>query len=357
MRPTEKNPPNRFYAQSVEHDEGESPAVPLTIVDDASRTIVSSNDSPDIGFRYSVNPYRGCVHACAYCYARPTHEHLGYGAGTDFDRIVVVKRAAPELLREAFEKRSWAGERVVFSGVTDPYQPIERELRLTRGCLEVCALYKNPVGVITKSPLVERDVDVLRELHESARVRVTVSIPFADPAVARALEPGVASPERRLRTISKLADAGIPVGISVSPLVPGLGDAGLAELLGAAARAGATHTFAVMLRLPGAVREVFEDRVRAALPLRAEKILTRLREMHGERLYDPRFGHRQRGAGPYAEALLATFESAARRAGLTTSMSDEPATTFTRPIAVAKSPQLSLFEPAGSPRSSSPRRP
>lgn len=351
MRPTEKNPPNRFYARHVEHDDGESPKVPVTLVDDASRTIVSSNDSPDIGFRYSVNPYRGCLHACAYCYARPTHEHLGYGAGTDFDRIVVVKRAAPELLREAFEKRTWTGERVVFSGVTDPYQPVERELRLTRGCLEVCALYKNPVGIITKSPLVERDLDVLRELRETAHVRVTVSIPFADPAVARALEPGVVSPERRLRTIATLADAGIPVGISVSPLVPGLGDAGLAELLAAAGRAGATHTFAVMLRLPDAVREVFEERLREALPLRAEKVLTRLREMHGERLYDPRFGHRQRGSGPYASALLATFESAARRAGLTTTTDDEPVSTFTRPLAKDRGPQLSLF---GSPPPSGP---
>jgi len=351
VRPTAKNPPNRFAPTHLTFDDGMAGQVSVTVVEDATRSVLASNDSPDVGFSFSVNPYRGCFHGCAYCYARPGHEYLGYGAGTDFDRVIVVKREAPALLREAFEKRSWKGDLVVFSGVTDCYQPIERELLLTRGCLEVCALYKNPVSVITKSVLVERDVDVLAELGRVAAARVTVSIPFADAEVARALEPYVPTPERRLKTIETLARAGIPVGISVSPLVPGLGEDGLAELLRRAKDAGATSTFAVTLRLPGAVKDVFVERLREKLPLRAEKVLSRLREMHGEKLYDARFLVRGRGAGVYADALRAMFDAAAEKAGLSQAMDQAgaplavaPRSTFERPLPRSTKTQLSLFD-------------
>ena len=340
MRPRAQNPANRFHATHLAYDEGEAPSVPVTLIDDASRSIVSENDSPDVGFRFSVNPYRGCYHACAYCYARPTHEVLGYGAGTDFERTLVVKRAAAELLRARFDRPSWTGEHVVFSGVTDPYQPVERELGLTRACLEVCAEYRNPVGIITKSVLVERDVQLLVELHERASLQVFVSVPFASEEVARALEPYAPTPTRRLRTIERLAAAGLRVGVSVSPLVPGLGEDDLRPLLAAARSAGATSTFAVALRLPGAVREVFLGALRERLPLRAKKVEARLRELHRESLYDARFLVRQRGVGVYAEALRALYEGAARSAGLSLTVEPHRAGTFRRPD---RRPQLRLF--------------
>jgi DNA repair photolyase len=310
------NPTNRFETVALDYDEGEAPNAELEVIEDQSRSILATNDSPDVGFRWSVNPYRGCLHACAYCFARPSHEYLSFGAGTDFERKIVVKPRAPELLRAAFERRTWTGERVVFSGVTDCYQPLEAKLRLTRGCLEVCAEYRNPVGIITKSPVIERDVDVLQELARHASVRVSVSIPFWDREVARALEPVVTTPARRMRIVETLAKAGIPVGVSVSPVVPGLSDEDIPRVLARAANAGATHAFFVLLRLPGAVKHVFERALREKLPLCADKVLRRLREAHRDKLYNPAYGRRQTGEGAYAEAIAALFASAAKRHGL-----------------------------------------
>lgn len=328
------NPWNRFEAESVEYDEGEAPLAELEIHEDRSKSILSSNDSPDVGFRWSVNPYRGCQHACAYCYARPSHEYLSFGAGTDFERKIVVKARAPDLLRESFDKPSWKGERIVFSGITDCYQPLESKLRLTRACLEICAEYRNPVGIITKSPVIERDIDVLQELARVADVRVSVSVPFWDPAVAKAMEPVVTTPERRMKIIETLAKAGVPVGVSVSPIVPGLNDDHLGDVLERAANAGARHAFYVLLRLPGAVAVVFEHRLRAQLPLRAEKVLRRLREAHGGKLYDATFGSRGRGEGVYAATIRSLFERTKKRYGLSAGDmdADEPlAPTFQRP--------------------------
>src|SRR5437763_9574121 len=192
------NPPNPWATTEVEYLEG-TPEVRLEVYEDQTRQILAKNDSPDVGFTWSVNPYRGCFHACAYCYARPSHEYLSFGAGTDFDRKIVVKRQAAALLRKAFAKKSWRGETVVFSGVTDCYQPLEASYRLTRACLEVCAEYRNPVGIITKAPLIERDIDVLVRLNEVARVGISVSVPFWDPEHARAIEPQVATPQRRMK--------------------------------------------------------------------------------------------------------------------------------------------------------------
>ena len=335
-----ENPPNPWSGTELEYLEGDAPDARLQVFEDRTRSILAKNDSPDVGFSWSVNPYRGCFHACAYCYARPSHEYLSFGAGTDFDRKIIVKPEAAALLREAFERKSWTGELVVFSGVTDCYQPLEASYRLTRQCLEVCAEYKNPVGIITKSPLVERDMDVLEELTRVARATVTVSIPLWDVAKARALEPYVATPQRRMHTVEKLAARGIAVGVNIAPIIPGLGDEEIGDILKAAKNAGATHAGSVLLRLPGAVKEVFEERLRAALPLRADKVMRRIRETRGGSLYDTRWGTRQTGEGVYAEAIEALFSGTAKRLGLLTEpWSDaDTATTFVRPKS-----QLTMF--------------
>jgi DNA repair photolyase len=347
------NPPNPWATTDVEYLEGETPDAPLHVYEDTSRTILSKNDSPDVGFDWSVNPYRGCFHACAYCYARPGHEYLSFGAGTDFERRIVVKKHAPELLREAFEKKSWRGELVMFSGVTDCYQPLEASYRLTRACLEVCADYKNPCAIITKSPLVERDLDVLERLTKVARVSVAVSIPFWDREKARAMEPFVATPERRAHTIAKLAARGVRVGVMAAPIIPGLGDEEIGDVLKAAKEAGATFAGYVLLRLPGPVKDVFEERVRANLPLRAERILRRVKETRGGKMYDARFGTRGTGEGPYAESIAQLFAQTAHKLGLESRRGDERSaeerdaaepTTFERPVVATRSKaQLALF--------------
>lgn len=343
MRPRPiANPKNRFLATEIAYDDEAQATSGVELVDDATKNILSHNDSPDLGFDWSVNPYRGCVHACAYCYARPTHEYLGYGAGTDFDTKIVVKRRAPELLRAAFDRPSWKGDVVVFSGVTDCYQPVEQELRLTRGCLEVCAEYRNPVGIVTKGVLVERDLDVLRALNERARVQVRVSIPFIDKDHARAVEPYVATPERRLRVIETLAKAGIPVGVNVAPIIPGLSDEEMPKVLEAARESGATFASYVMLRLPGAVATVFEERIRKAFPDRANRILNRVRDVRGGQLYVAKFGVRGRGTGLYADMIATLFETTVRRLGLNRKhFVDDGPSTFERPP--RRGAQLGLF--------------
>ncbi len=337
------NPPNPWLSTTIDWI-GEPPSQPVRVWEDHTRNILSKNDSPDLGFMYSVNPYRGCLHACSYCYARPSHEYLGFGAGTDFDTQIVVKPHAPELLREAFEKKSWKGDTVMFSGVTDCYQPLEASYRITRGCLEVCAEYRNPVGVITKAPLVERDIDVLQELKRVTQVSVTVSVPFWEPEKARAIEPFVATPQRRVKTIERLAAAGIPVGVNVAPVIPGLGDEDMAQILTAARGAGALWAGIVLLRLPGSVKQVFESRIREVMPLRAEKILHRIRETRGGLLYDPRWGKRQVGEGEYATMIQTFFEAVKRKLGYPESAQAEgepPPPTFRRPP--KPKPQLDLF--------------
>ena len=324
----------------MEYLEGEAPAAGLEVYEDHTRGILAHNDSPDVGFSWSVNPYRGCFHACAYCYARPSHEYLSFGAGTDFDRKIVVKTQAPALLREAFDAPKWTGELVAFSGVTDCYQPLEASYRLTRGCLAVCAEYRNPACVITKSPLVERDIDVLQELSRVARVTVSVSIPFWDETKARAIEPFVTTPARRVRIIERLARAGLRVGVMVAPIIPGLNDEDMGEVLRAARDAGASWAGSVLLRLPGPVKQVFEERLRASLPLRAERVLHRIRDTRGGKMYDSRFTVRGQGEGPYADAIHALFEQTVRALGLATgSVAGEAAPpTFRRPRG-----QLGLF--------------
>jgi DNA repair photolyase len=340
-----ENPLSRFESRHVEWDE-EPPLQGLEVTLDHSRSALAHNDSPDLGFDWSLNPYRGCSNACAYCYARPSHEYLGFGAGADFETRIVIKPRAPELLREALDDPKWKGELVLLSGNTDCYQPLEAKWKLTRRCLEVFAEYRNPVHVITKAPLVERDIDLIVELSRTARAGVSISIPFWDEAQARAIEPGVATPRRRVETIRRLAAAGIRVTVNVAPIIPGLTDRDAPRILRAAADAGAKRAAMIVLRLPGSVKRVFEKRLREALPLAADRVLARTREVRGGRLNDPRFGSRMRGEGPYATALETLFQATARQLGLDVGRAEAPehavGATFRRPGRPGR--QLRLFE-------------
>ena len=277
------------------------------------------------------------------CYARPTHEFLSFGAGTDFERKIVVKPNVASLLREAFEKKSWHGELIMLSGNTDCYQPLENEYRLTRRILEVCAEYRNPVHIITKSALIERDIDVLQKLNRDASVGVSVSIPFWNPDTARKLEPFVTTPARRMKTVERLAAAGIPVTVNIAPLILGLGDRDVPSILEAAAAAGARGASLIALRLPGAVQQVFTERLQSAFPLAAEKVLRRTREMRGGKLYDARFGSRMSGEGEMYQTVARFFEQTCQRLGLNRyeSHRQERPNTFRRPT--DKGGQLRLF--------------
>lgn len=308
------NPPNPWTSAHVEWLE-EPPPVAIQVYEEHARSIVAENDSPDVPFRWSVNPYRGCQHACAYCYARPYHQYLGFGAGTDFDSKIVVKVNAPALLRAHFAKKSWKRDELAFSGVTDCYQPLEASYGLTRGCLAACLESGNPVGVITKGALVRRDVDLLAQLAARGLAQVFLSIPFADEAMARAMEPWAGTPRKRFETLRVLSDAGVPTGVSVAPLIPGLNDDQTPEILAQARAAGARRAFMTMLRLPAEVAPVFEERLRAAFPLRADKVLHAVREMRGGALYASAFGARMRGEGPRWQAVRELFELTARRLG------------------------------------------
>jgi len=272
----EWNPPNRFNPREIDW-EVPPPKARLEITEDDTRSIVVHNASRAYGFAWSVNPYRGCTHACAYCYAREHHEFLDLGGGTDFERRIAVKHRAPALLRKTLMRKSWKGELIFFSGVTDCYQPLERRFGLTRACLEVCAEFRNPVGILTRSPLILRDLDVLRRLNAHGAVSVSVSIPIVDGRFCRAIEPGAPSPAARLRAVEALAEAGIPVGISLMPMIPGINDATIPHTLKAGREVGARWAWTGLLKLPGPVEAVFTNRIREALPDRAEMVLKRYR--------------------------------------------------------------------------------
>ena len=301
------NPPNPYLSEH--RDLLEPPAdARLEVYEDASRTVLSHNESPDVGFRWSVNPYRGCFHSCAYCYARRTHEYLGWGAGTDFESKITVKKDAARLLEAAFRKPSWTGEPVVFSGATDCYQPLEAVYGLTRGCLEVCLRFRNPASLITKSYLVTRDADLLADLHREASASACFSIPFASDDLARKIEPQAATVERRFSAMERLAKKGIPVGISLAPTIPGLNESDIPVLLRRARDAGARFAFHSLVRLPGSVEAVFQERLAAALPAeRVERVMKRIRETRGGALNDSRFGRRMSGVGTYWKSISDLF--------------------------------------------------
>jgi len=290
--------------------------IPTRYLRDPARSAIARNQSPDIPFDASLNPYRGCVHGCAYCYARPTHEYLGFSAGLDFETRILVKEELPELLRRELSAPGWRPRVIAVSGVTDAYQPVERRLGLTRRSLAVLLEFRNPVSIITKSGLVARDTDLLAELAHFEAASVSLSINSLDPELARTLEPRAAAPAQRLRAVERLARAGVPVGVVVAPVIPGLNDHDMGRVLAAARDAGAAWAGMIVLRLPHGLKTLFDDWLDRHRPERRARVLARVKDVRGGRLDDPRFGSRMRGEGPYAEQLRGLFELQRRKLGL-----------------------------------------
>jgi DNA repair photolyase len=283
---------------------------------DGTKSIITRNNSPDVGFETSLNPYRGCEHGCIYCYARPTHEYLGFSAGLDFESKIMVKMNAPELLRAELESLRWQPQTLVMSGVTDPYQPVEKKLQITRGCLEVLAKFKNPVAIITKNRLVTRDIDLLCELAKYNAVAVNLSVTSLDPNLQRVLEPRTSSPQARLDAIRQLRSAGIPTGVMVAPVIPGLTDHEIPKILEACAKAGAQFAGYTVVRLPWAVAPLFEHWLEEHFPDRKERVLGRIRHLRGNRLNNSLWHTRMTGEGIFAEQIASLFKVGCGRAGI-----------------------------------------
>ena len=334
------NPTNRFERVEVEMEVPGPDRVETRLLRDGTRSIITRNDSPDVGFEVSLNPYRGCEHGCIYCYARPTHEYLGFSAGIDFESRILVKEEAPEILRKELSSPKWQPQTLAMSGVTDCYQPVERKLEITRRCLGVLAEFRQPVSVITKNELVTRDIDHLSELASHGAASVFLSITTLDGELARKMEPRASHPRDRLKAIERLAEAGIPVGVMVAPVVPAITDHEIPKILEAAAAAGAQSAGYVMLRLPGAVTGLFEAWLEEHFPDRKDKVLNRVRELRGGKLYDPRFGSRMRGEGVFADQVRVLFETSKRRHGLDRPRAELSSEAFRRPGEVV---QLGLF--------------
>ncbi|CAN5779549.1 PA0069 family radical SAM protein [soil metagenome] len=340
-----ENPANRFeritYEPDPEMRDEDQPAPRTSFFRDTTRRVISTNDSPDVGFTHSLNPYRGCEHGCIYCFARPFHEYLGLSAGLDFETKIFVKQEAAELLRRELSAKSWRPTPIGMSGVTDPYQPVERRLQLTRRCLEVLTEFRNPVGIVTKNHLVTRDVDFLSELALHGAAAVHVSLTTLDEKLQRVMEPRTSAPRLRLEAVRKLSDAGVPVGVLLAPIIPGLTDHEVPALLEAAAAAGATSAGFIPLRLPYAVAGLFERWLETHFPDRKEKVLGRIREIRGGELYDSRFGVRMRGEGVYADHMRSLFQTSRRRYGLDAERRPLSTAAFRRPAAGG---QMGLFD-------------
>ncbi|MEX2025823.1 MAG: PA0069 family radical SAM protein [Pirellulaceae bacterium] len=344
------SPPNRFesawyeadYEQLEPDDEllAAGRKVATQFLPDASLSIITSNDSPDVPFTFSMNPYRGCEHGCAYCYARPTHEYLGMNAGIDFETRIMVKHDAPRLLALELNKRSWKCELIAISGVTDCYQPAERKFRLTRGLLEVLLEAHQPAGLITKNALVVRDLDLLAQLAAKNLVSVALSVTTLDADLARTLEPRTSTPQAKLRAIRELSSAGIPTRVMVAPIIPGLNDHEIPGVLEAVRDAGAQGAGYVMLRLPWGVKPIFRDWLRTHRPLQADRVEGLLREVRDGQLTDPNFGSRMRGTGPYAETIRATFAAFVNKLGLDTPWPELDTTQFRPPELVGGQKRL-----------------
>jgi DNA repair photolyase len=344
-RGTADNPPNRFelisYSPDPELHEQEDIRQPATqLLRDPTRTILSYNESPDVGFTVSLNPYRGCEHGCPYCYARPTHEWLGFSAGLDFETRILVKEDAPRLLEKALASPTWRPQVIALSGVTDPYQPIERQLRLTRRCLEVLTAWRNPVAVVTKNVLVTRDSDLFAKLTQVNAAAVFVSITTLDPHLARVMEPRASTPSRRLEAINNLTQVGVPVGVMVAPIIPGLTDHEMPAILRAAAQAGAQFAGHTIVRLPYGVSALFTQWLETHYPERKNKVLNRIRAIRQGKLNDSHGHTRMRGQGMFAESIHALFAAACRKTGLSSSGLKLSTAAFRHPH---EDKQLSLF--------------
>lgn len=307
---------------------------------DDSKSIIAYNDSPDIPFSASINPYRGCEHGCAYCYARPTHEYLGMSAGLDFEAKIMVKLDAAVLLKKELSARKWKPQLLAMSGVTDSYQPIERKLEITRACLEVLAEFRNPVGIVTKNYLVTRDIDVLSKLAGHRCACVYVSLTTLDARLARILEPRTSHPEKRLAAIRKLADAGIPVGAMVAPIIPGINDHEIPAILERIADSGGSFASFTVLRLAMAVKPLFESWAQTHFPDRMGKIMARVESMRGGKRNDARFHYRMRGDGAFADQIKQLFKVHKKRVGITGGGPQLSTDAFRRP----HDGQLTLFD-------------
>jgi DNA repair photolyase len=341
-RGVSQSPPNRFEKLHHEPDPGALedirqsdpdfiPPAPRTVCyRDDSKSVISKNSSPDISMEASLNPYRGCEHGCAYCYARPYHEYLGFNAGLDFETRIMVKENAPELLTRELNRPGWLPKPLVCSGVTDPYQPIERKFQVTRRCLEVLAQFRNPVAIITKNHLVTRDIDLLGSLARRQAAAVFISIPSLDRHLAATLEPRASSPAARLQAIRTLTDAGIPVGVSLAPRIPGLNDHETPAILKAAAHHGAVTAFYTMVRLPHGVKDMFAAWLHQHRPGEKDKILDRIRETRDGQLNDSNFKTRMRGQGIIADDIANIFKISARRYGLDTGLPPLSTASFRR---------------------------
>lgn len=332
------NPANRFERLAVTFEPGDAagddadrPALRTQFFKDHASSIITRNTSPDLGFGASFNVYRGCEHGCAYCYARPNHEYLGFSAGLDFESRIMVKEDAPELLAAALSARSWRPEVIAMSGVTDCYQPAERKLELTRRCLAVLAEYRQPVSIITKNRLVVRDIDLLQQLAAHQAVRVTLSITTMDETLAHAMEPRASLPRQRIDAIRELRAAGIPAGVNIAPVIPGLNDHEIPSILEAAASAGANFAGWGLLRLPHGVKDIFLDWLEQHFPDKKARVIARIRDVRGGALNDSTFGQRTTGNGIFAEQIQALFRAAAHRLGLDRPLPEISTASFRRP--------------------------
>jgi DNA repair photolyase len=338
-----ENPPNRFERIEVLPDpealDPDAPGPRTVFLRDPAKTLIVKNDSPDVSFDYGINPYRGCEHGCSYCFARPTHEYLGFSAGLDFETRIMVKEDAPEILRRELSAPKWRGAALGMSGVTDPYQPVERRLQLTRRCVEVLAEFRNPVAVITKSHTVTRDADLYAELARHDAAMVFLSVTTLDASLQRVMEPRASTPARRLEAVSALAEAGVPVGVLIGPVIPGLNDHEIPAILAESARAGASFASYVALRLPHGLKELFASWLDLHFPDRKDKVLNRVRDIRGGELYDSRFHARGRGEGVYADHLASLFRITRRKVGLPESFPALSSAAFRHPPGA----QLGLF--------------
>ncbi len=340
-RGAQTNPHSRFVRLEVVRDEWveeDDPSPRTEFLTDTTRAVLTRNTSPDVRARVTLNPYRGCEHGCVYCFARPTHEYLGFSGGLDFESKIVVKHRAPDLLRVTLAHRSWTPQTILMSGATDPYQPVERRLGITRRCLEVLCEFLNPVAIITKGAGITRDLDLLALLAGHGAALVLVSVTTLDRDLQRDLEPRAATPLRRLEAIRSLAGAGIPVGAMVAPVIPGLTDHEIPSILKAVEEAGARTAGYVMLRLPFGVKDLFRDWLLKKRPNQAEKVLSRIRSLREGRLNDPSYGSRLTGTGPWADQVRDLFDVARRKVGLAAEAPALSTTSFRRPG------QLGLFE-------------
>ncbi len=315
-----KNLPNRFKPFSQEVDDychkTEASNPQTVFIKDESKSILSKNDSPDIPFGSSLNPYRGCEHGCVYCYARPMHEYLEWSAGLDFETKILVKENAPQLLEKTLSSKTWKPQVVALSGATDPYQPAEKNFEVSRKCLQVFSKFRNPVVAITKNYLATRDIDLFSQLAQHNASAIYISLNSLDTSLARKMEPRASSPERRLETIRKFSEAKIPVGVLVAPVVPGLNDSEIPAVLKAAAEAGASFAGYVVLRLPFAVEGLFTKWLEEAYPNKKEKVLNRLRSLRNGDLYNSDYGSRMKGQGVFAKQIADLFELSKRKAGI-----------------------------------------